>query len=82
MINITPTNLRKDLFGMLEQVIKNNEQINVSSKNGNVIIINKRDYDDLMATMEIYRNPQLKADIIEGLNTPLEEMIPESEVEW
>ena len=39
MINTTATNLRKNLFGMLEQTIKYNEPVTVSTKTGNAVIL-------------------------------------------
>jgi PHD/YefM family antitoxin component YafN of YafNO toxin-antitoxin module len=82
MVNTNITNFRKNIFGLLEQTIKYNEPINVSTKEGNAIIISEEDYNGLMETVYLSSIPQQREKIIEGLNTPLEECLPENEVKW
>lgn len=48
MININITNFRKNIFGILEQTIKYNEPVNISTKDGNAVIISEEDYNSLM----------------------------------
>jgi PHD/YefM family antitoxin component YafN of YafNO toxin-antitoxin module len=67
---------------MLEQTIKHNEPISISTKDGNAVIISEDDYNSLIETLHISSIPKLKQKIIEGLKTPLDECIPESKVEW
>jgi len=82
MQNTNVTSLRKNLFGFLERTIKYNEHINVSTKDGNAIIISETDYNDIMETLAINTNPKLKEKIIEGMNTPLVDCVAENEVIW
>ena len=82
MINTNITNFRKNIFGLLEQTIKFNEPINISTKNGNAVIISEEDYNGLMETLYLSSIPNMKETIIEGLNTPIEECISENEVQW
>ena len=82
MINTNITNFRKDIFGMLEQTIKYNEPINVNTKDGNAVIISEEDYNGLMETLYLSSIPDMKEKIVEGLNTSLEDCIPEDQVEW
>ena len=81
MTNINITNFRKDIYELLEQTIKYNEIINISTKNGNAIVLSEEDYNNIMETLYIYSNPELKKDIIDGLNTDLEDCVKEEEVE-
>ncbi len=81
MINMNITNFRKNIFGLLEQTIKYNEPINVSTKSGNVVILSEDDYNGLMETLYL-SSPVMKEKITEGLNTSLDECIPEEEVKW
>ena len=80
IINIT--NFRKNIFVLLEQTIKFNEPVNVSTKDGNAVIISEEDYNGLMETLYISSIPNMKEKIIEGLNTPISECVSEDEVEW
>lgn len=82
MLNTNITNFRKNIFGLLEQTIKYNEPVNISTKDGNAVIISEEDYNDLMETLYLNSIPGMREKIIEGKNTPLDECIPENEVEW
>ena len=82
MLNTNITNFRKNIFSMLEQTIKHNEPVNISTKDGNAVIISEEDYNSLMETLYLYSIPEQREKIIEGLNTPIEECVTENEVEW
>lgn len=82
MLNTNITNFRKNVYGMLEQTIKYNEPINVSTKDGNAVIISEEDYNNLMETLRLISIPGMKETIIEGLRTPSSECLTETEVEW
>lgn len=82
MLNTNITNFRKNIFGLLEQTIKYNEPVNISTKDGNAVIISEEDYNGLMETLYLNSIPGMKEKIIEGMNTPLDECISENEVEW
>lgn len=81
MTNVNITNFRKDIYELLEQTIKHNEPINISTKHGNAILLSEKDYNNLMETLYISSVPGLKEDIIKGLNEPLEDCIAEEEVD-
>ncbi len=82
MKNTNVTTFRKNIFGMLEQIIKYNEPINISTKIGNAVILSEDDYNGLMETLFINSIPELKKSVVEGLNMSLEDCIHESEVDW
>ena len=81
MTNINVTNFRKNIYELLEQTIKYNEPINISTKNGNAILISEEDYNNLMETLYISSIPGLKEDIIKGMNEDIDECISEEEVD-
>ena len=82
MLNTNVTSFRKDIFKLLEQTIKYNEPINISTKDGNAVVISEEDYNGLMETLYLSSISEVKKGIIEGLNTSISECIPESEVQW
>ena len=82
MLNTNITNFRKYIFSLLEQTIKYNEPVNISTKAGNAVIISEEDYNSLIETVYLSSVPQQREKIIEGLNTPLDQCLPENEVEW
>ncbi len=81
MTNVNITNFRKDIYELLEQTIKYNEPINISTKNGNAVVLSEEDYNNLIETLYISSIPGLKEDIVKGLKEPLEDCINEEEVE-
>ena len=82
MLSTNITNFRKNIFGMLEQTIKFNEPVNISTKDGNAIVISEEDYNGLMETLYLSSIPAMKEKIVEGLKTPLDECLAEDEVQW
>ena len=82
MLNTNITQFRKNVFAMLENTIKYNEPINISTKSGNAILLSEEEYNGIMATLELSSNAELKKTLIDGMNTPLSECIPEDEVVW
>lgn len=45
------TSLRKDLYKTLEEVIRYNEPVTVTSKSGNAVILSESDYNSLVETV-------------------------------
>lgn len=82
MINTNVTAFRKDIYNVLEQTIKYNEPVNVTTKDGNAVILSERDYNGLMETLYLTSIIGMKEKIMNGLNTSLDECVPESEVKW
>ncbi|MBR3767797.1 MAG: type II toxin-antitoxin system Phd/YefM family antitoxin [Clostridia bacterium] len=82
MTNTNITNFRNNVFDYINQAVEFNDVINVSTKNGNAVILSEEDYNGLMETLYLSSNPQVKADILEGAATPLSECVSESDIEW
>lgn len=81
MTNTNITSFRKDIYSLLEQTVKYNEPLNISTKNGNAVVISEADYNSLIETLYICSIPKLKDDIIEASKEDFEDCIPESEVD-
>ena len=75
MTNTNITNFRKDIYELLEQTIKYNEPINISTKNGNAIVLSEEDYNNLIETLYISSIPGLKEDIMKGLKETIEDCV-------
>ena len=82
MTNINITSFRKDIYQMLENTIKYNEPINISTKNGNAIVLSEEDYNSLIETVYITSVPELKDKILKGAKESLKDSVNEEEVEW
>ena len=82
MTSMNITNFRRELFSTLEQTIKYNQPVNVSTKDGNAIILSEEEYNGLIETLAIYSIPGLKDAILEGKSASLSDCIPSDEAEW
>lgn len=81
MLNTNITSFRKNAFTMIEQTIKYNEPLNISTKSGNAVVLSEEDYRGLMETLSILSAPEMKDKLIDGLSTPLSVCISENEVD-
>lgn len=82
MLNTNATTFRKNLFALLEQTVRYNEPVNVSTKEGNVVLISEQDYNSLMETLYLSTNREVRDSIIQGLKAPLSECVQEDKVNW
>ena len=82
MTNTNITNFRKDIYKLLENTIKYNEPINVSTKDGNAVVLSEEDYNNLIETLYISSIPKLKEELIKRKNSSDEDFVKEDEVDW
>ena len=82
MTTTTITNFRKNIYAMVENTVRYNEHINITTKDGNVVMISEEEYLGLLETLYLTSVPDMKEKLVEGLNTSLEDTVPEEEVVW
>jgi len=82
MTNTNITNFRNNIYELLKQTIQFNEPVNISTKDGNAVVISEADYNGLMETVYLTSIPEMKEKLIKGKNAPKEECVAEEEVEW
>ena len=82
MIHTKVTSFRKNVYSILEQTIKYNEPVNVSTKDGNAVLLSEEDYLSLIETLRLSSDPVMKEKLLAGKAAPLSDCIPESEVDW
>ncbi len=76
------TNFRKNAFNYVEQTIRYNEPLNISTKEGNAVLLSEEDYSGIMETLYLVSMPGMREKIMEGMSTPLEDCVDEAAVEW
>ena len=76
----TAENFRDNLSEMIDELIKSNEQLKVTTETGNVVVLSESDYNGIMETLRIYSNPQEKEKIIEGLHTKIDDCVSGDEI--
>ena len=82
MTTTTITNFRKNVYAMVENTVRFSEPINITTKDGNAMLISEEEYLGLIETLHLASVPGMKEKLIDGLNTPLSDTVPEEEVEW
>ena len=76
------TNFRRGLFAAIEETVRYNEPIHITSRTGNVVLLSEEDYNDMMATIELGAIPGMEEKIAQGLKTSLDDCVPADEVKW
>jgi PHD/YefM family antitoxin component YafN of YafNO toxin-antitoxin module len=75
MTTIGATDLRNNLFKMLEVCIKYNEAINVSTKNGNVVMMSEEEYKSWKETVKICGVKGLEKELVKAKKSPKSDYI-------
>lgn len=57
MTAITASEARRTLFGIIEKVNDDHSSVEVVSKHGNAVIMSKGDYDSMVETAYLLRDP-------------------------
>lgn len=82
MQNVNVTNFRQNIFAMLENTVKYNEPLNITTRDGNAVVMSEDDYNGLMETLRLLSSPEMRTKLLEGRDTPLSDCLSEGEVEW
>ena len=79
---MTTTNItkaRSDLFNLAERVVKYNDTINVTTKDGSFVMLSEEDYNNILETLYLTSIPDMHKSIVDGLNTPIKDCV---EIDW
>jgi antitoxin YefM len=76
---VNATTARNNFFKLIEEVITTNEPVYITGKTGNVIMLSEEDYRSILETLYLCSVPTMREKIIEGLNTPLEECVEDTD---
>ena len=73
MINLNISNARAELYKLATSCIKYNDVVNISTKEGNVIMLSEDDYNSLIESLYLAGIKNVYEDIEEAVNTPTSE---------
>lgn len=73
MVTMNISNVRKELYKLASSCIKYNDVINISTKDGNVIMISEDEYNSLIESLYLAGIKNVYEDIEEAVNTPTSE---------
>lgn len=82
MSTINITNARKDLYHLVESVNRNNEPALIVGRKGNAVLLSEDDWNAIQETLFLNSIHGMTESIIRGMETPIEECVPEDMVEW
>ena len=82
MIHTDANSFQKSFAQLLAQTIRYDEPVNISTENGNAVLLSEADYNNLIATLELSEIPGMKQTIREGLQTPLHACLTEESVQF
>ncbi len=83
MSAISVTKARDNIYQLLSEVNLNSQPITITNNRGkNGVLIGEDDWNAIQETLYLNSIPGVAESIIAGGNTPIEECLPEEEVEW
>ena len=80
MINTNISNARTELYKLASSCIKYNDIVNISTKNGNVVMLSEDDYNSLVESLYLAGIPGVYEDIETATKTPTKDLV--KEVPW
>lgn len=81
MLAINITNARKELYNLVEDVNLYSEPTLIVSKKGNAVLISESDWNAIQETIYLNSIPGIVESIKEGMDTAIEDCVPEEDVE-
>ena len=82
MSAINITNARKELYSLVEDVNRYSEPALIVSKKGNAVLVSESDWNAIQETVYLNSIPGMAESIRSGMDTRLEDCVPEEDVEW
>lgn len=79
MSNINATNFRANLYEYLDMAVSYGDVINISTKNGNAVVISEDDYKGFLETIYLSSIPGMEEKLVKGKNESIDEC---EDFEW
>ncbi len=77
MINLNISNARNELYKLASSCIRYNDIVNISTKDGNVILLSEDDFNNLIESLYLAGVKGVYEDIEKAVNTPTSEFSKE-----
>ncbi|KHO63197.1 MULTISPECIES: type II toxin-antitoxin system Phd/YefM family antitoxin [Thermoanaerobacter] len=76
------TKVRQNIYKIIEQIKRDSEPIQITSRKGNAILISEEDWNAIQETLYLLSIPNLRESITEADKTPLDEWKDEEDLGW
>jgi antitoxin YefM len=80
MKTLTVTEVRKNIYQLVEEAAQTHAPIQITGKKGNAILVSEDDWRAIQETLFLLSVPGMRESIMEGMNTPLSET--SSTLDW
>jgi antitoxin YefM len=77
---ISATEARKQLYKLLDDVAQSHEPIQITGKRGSAVLISEDDWRAVQETLYLVSLPGMRASILEGMATPVDQL--DVELDW
>ena len=75
MTNTNITNFRKNLFEFVDQAVTYGDVVNISTKNGNAVMLSEADYKNMIETLALTAIPGMTDRIRSASEEPIDQCI-------
>lgn len=79
---VNVTNARDNLYNLIDETIMSSEPIQIIGKRGNAILLSEDDWKAIQETLYLINIPGMKDSLIEGRNTPKEDLLDLEDIGW
>lgn len=73
MKSYTITDLRKNIYKVVEETGKTHEPVHIYGKKGNAVMVSEEDWRAIQETLHLHSVPGMTESILKGLKTSIEE---------
>lgn len=80
MNSVNVTNARKDLYKLVQKVNLTHDPVEITGKDSNAVLVGEEDWRSIQETLLLVSIPGMRESIIEGMNTPIEDL--SDELNW
>ena len=82
MTTTTITNFRQNLFEYIKSAIEYNDVIDVTTKDGNAVVMSKEEYNGLMETLYLLSHPKTAEEILDSKSEPAQDFTALEDIDW
>ncbi len=80
MTTMSVSDVRKDLYNLIDDVHNNHDPLLIKGKRHNAVLMAEEDWLSLQETLYLLSKPGMRESIIEGMKEPLEDSA--EELDW
>lgn len=77
---VNATTARANIFGLIDQVAEEHEEVMITTKRNNAVLVSEADWRSIQETLYLTSIPSMVDSILDAANTPDDEWISHKEV--